>query len=369
MEELAKRLKAERLKRGLTLQEVSAKSRINPTVLGKLEGCRFGEIGAPFIVEGLLRAYADALGVDAGPAAEEVRQDRAPDAERPERPGRGARNAVLAVCFMTALLVAALVWRVPPIHDDHGKVRPKEPERPAVTQPFAGPAVKEEAAAPSAEPPAPQKMETPPAASGQESGKGEPQAASPPEGNVSARPVSPSSEQSAAALPPASTGESQPEPNATPEPAPPVAPAAPTAVAPSGQHAGAVSPEPSSPAQNLAALPPPSAPGPEAPVPGTSEKIEPPPPCPPPPSRPEFHHLEIQADQKTWIQVKVDDSKPESELLQPGDVRRWQAREKVALTVGNGGGVRMKWDGSPVEITRKQGRVVRLTLPPKQAAP
>jgi len=33
------------------------------------------------------------------------------------------------------------------------------------------------------------------------------------------------------------------------------------------------------------------------------------------------------------------------------------------VVIGNGGGVRIKWDGKPVEISAKTGRVVRLTLP------
>ncbi len=75
------------------------------------------------------------------------------------------------------------------------------------------------------------------------------------------------------------------------------------------------------------------------------------------------HSLEIVTDQRTWLQVVVDGRNAETELLQAGEARRWQAMDKVDLVVGNGGGVRIKWDGKPVEISSRRGRVVRLTLP------
>jgi cytoskeleton protein RodZ len=75
------------------------------------------------------------------------------------------------------------------------------------------------------------------------------------------------------------------------------------------------------------------------------------------------HSLEIVTDQRTWIQVVVDGKNTETELLQAGETRKWQAMDKVDLVVGNGGGVRVQWDGKPVEISSRRGRVVRLTLP------
>ncbi len=75
------------------------------------------------------------------------------------------------------------------------------------------------------------------------------------------------------------------------------------------------------------------------------------------------HSLEIVTDQRTWIQVVVDGKNTETELLQAGETRKWKAMDKVDLVVGNGGRVRVQWDGKPVEISSGRGRVVRLTLP------
>ncbi len=75
------------------------------------------------------------------------------------------------------------------------------------------------------------------------------------------------------------------------------------------------------------------------------------------------HALEITAYQRTWIQVVVDGRNTQTELLEAGANRKWRARDKVDLMVGNGAGVRLWWDGEPVEISRRRGSVVRLTLP------
>ncbi len=74
------------------------------------------------------------------------------------------------------------------------------------------------------------------------------------------------------------------------------------------------------------------------------------------------HLLEMNAGQKTWIQVTIDGIKPESELLQPGERRKWKALERVDLVIGNRGGVQLKWDGRPVDLSNKTARVIRISL-------
>ena len=83
---------------------------------------------------------------------------------------------------------------------------------------------------------------------------------------------------------------------------------------------------------------------------------------PPAPVRPP-HSLEIVTDQRTWLRVVVDGKNTGTELLEAGETRKWQPMDKVDLVVGNGGGVRLWWDGKPVEISSGRGSVVRLTLP------
>lgn len=83
----------------------------------------------------------------------------------------------------------------------------------------------------------------------------------------------------------------------------------------------------------------------------------------PAPETPGAHRFGIEAVQKTWVQVTLDDKTTENVLLQPGDTRQWEAQKNVKAVIGNAGGVRMKWDGTPVEIPAKPGSVIRFTLP------
>jgi cytoskeleton protein RodZ len=75
------------------------------------------------------------------------------------------------------------------------------------------------------------------------------------------------------------------------------------------------------------------------------------------------HRLEVAADQKTWMQVKLDDGSTHSALLQPGDKRVWETKTSMSVVVGNAGGVRMRWDDKPVGSDGKPGQVLRFRLP------
>ena len=74
------------------------------------------------------------------------------------------------------------------------------------------------------------------------------------------------------------------------------------------------------------------------------------------------HRLEMETAQKTWIQVTIDGIRPQSELLQPGERRKWKALNKADLVIGNRGGVQLRWDGKPIELGNGKGRVIRLSL-------
>jgi cytoskeleton protein RodZ len=75
------------------------------------------------------------------------------------------------------------------------------------------------------------------------------------------------------------------------------------------------------------------------------------------------HLFSVEASQKTWIQVTMDDKESQNAMLEPGDKREWEAGNTMRIVVGNAGGIRMKWDGRPVEIPAKPGSVIRFNLP------
>jgi len=50
-------------------------------------------------------------------------------------------------------------------------------------------------------------------------------------------------------------------------------------------------------------------------------------------------------------------------MLRPGERREWSADRDLQVVVGNAGGIRMKWNGQPLEAPRDSGRVLRFRLP------
>jgi cytoskeleton protein RodZ len=77
----------------------------------------------------------------------------------------------------------------------------------------------------------------------------------------------------------------------------------------------------------------------------------------------EKHHFLVEANQKTWIQVTMDEKTTQNAMLEPGEKRHWEAEKNMKIVVGNAGGIQMKWDGRPVEIPAKSGSVIRFGLP------
>ena len=75
------------------------------------------------------------------------------------------------------------------------------------------------------------------------------------------------------------------------------------------------------------------------------------------------HRLEVEASQKTWIQIKIDGKRVQNATLRSGDKRGWEAESNIQVVVGNGGGVTMKWDGQALATKGKPGRILRLNLP------
>jgi cytoskeletal protein RodZ len=73
--------------------------------------------------------------------------------------------------------------------------------------------------------------------------------------------------------------------------------------------------------------------------------------------------LIVEADDKVWIQVKIDDKGTRSAMLRPGDKMEWVAEKSMQVVVGNAGGIRMKWNDQPVPTPRDPGRVLRFRLP------
>lgn len=80
-------------------------------------------------------------------------------------------------------------------------------------------------------------------------------------------------------------------------------------------------------------------------------------------SDPRKNRFEVEATQKTWVQVKVDGKKTLSIMLQPGEKREWEVEDNIQVVVGNGGGVNLKWNGQNLGSPGKPGRILRMRFP------
>jgi len=325
----------ERLRRGWTLKQVSDLTRISITVLKLLEEQRFKRIGEQRTVEMLLRTYANAFG-DEGLFSSSFPGGR---------PGRGAlqrdstklRSGQYLLPILAASLIVAVIAGLGLFHYKYGTwlVSSEKPipearienrtDRPETVENIVAPGAAEKNTLAGGERLAvgptgdenredEQKVEKANTAlSGEEANISSPSEQSPAVGRVQTEQQEASANEDAGRdRRPASTSASDHAATVSKEqPGSEAAPNAPTANARSG-----------------------GAP----------------------------HRLEMEAAQKTWIQVTIDGIKPRSELLQPGERRSWNAFERAELVIGNRGGVQLKWDGRPVELGGGTARVIKLSL-------
>ncbi len=71
----------------------------------------------------------------------------------------------------------------------------------------------------------------------------------------------------------------------------------------------------------------------------------------------------VEANDQTWVQVRIDEKEARSAMLRPGDKREWTAQKGMQIVIGNAGGVSMRLDDQPIRASREPGRVLRFKLP------
>jgi len=79
------------------------------------------------------------------------------------------------------------------------------------------------------------------------------------------------------------------------------------------------------------------------------------------------HNLSISATDTVWILLTIDGDDKKEMLLNAGETAFYEAYRSMNLVVGNAGGVKLKFNGKPIENLGEKGQVVRLDLP--SAAP
>ncbi|RKF21044.1 helix-turn-helix domain-containing protein [Altericroceibacterium spongiae] len=156
---VGERLRTEREKQGLTLQDVAKESRIPLRHLQTMEADKFADLPGRTYAFGFTRSYAKLLGLDQDEFVEQVHSEL--DAQEPDKPTRpanfepgdparvpSARLGWLAVVVVIALLIAGFVF-LKPIYAPSG-------ELPSLTEQEQAQQAAEQRATASAERPATQ---------------------------------------------------------------------------------------------------------------------------------------------------------------------------------------------------------------------
>ena len=69
--------------------------------------------------------------------------------------------------------------------------------------------------------------------------------------------------------------------------------------------------------------------------------------------------VEVEAVERAWILVQADKDPGQQVMLSPGERVRWSAEEKIRLTLGNAGGVRVSLNGKLQGPYGASGKVVK----------
>ncbi len=69
--------------------------------------------------------------------------------------------------------------------------------------------------------------------------------------------------------------------------------------------------------------------------------------------------VDVEAIERCWVKVQADHASAQEVMLNPGDRNRWKAQERLTLTLGNAGGVRVSLNGKLQGPFGGRGKVVR----------
>lgn len=76
---------------------------------------------------------------------------------------------------------------------------------------------------------------------------------------------------------------------------------------------------------------------------------------------PEFYtgvNIELIAQAKAWVQIRVDGNKAFEGMMEPGTRRSWRGEERVEVRCGNAGGVEAVVNGESIGLLGENGQVV-----------
>lgn len=69
--------------------------------------------------------------------------------------------------------------------------------------------------------------------------------------------------------------------------------------------------------------------------------------------------LSIEAVEETWIKILIDGDEVREALLNVGDSINFNARKNFSLTIGNAGGIKIKFNGKELKTLGPSGKVIK----------
>jgi hypothetical protein len=69
--------------------------------------------------------------------------------------------------------------------------------------------------------------------------------------------------------------------------------------------------------------------------------------------------LEVEAVERAWVMVQADHDPSQEVMLSPGERVRWSADQRLTLTLGNAGGVRISLNGKLQGPYGGSGKVIK----------
>jgi cytoskeletal protein RodZ len=299
MKSLGELLQAERQARGITLEQISADTRISMDMLRAIEHGNIEQLPAPVLTKGFLKAYAEKIGLDPEGVIVEYQNliEQAGDQQEKietfhQRLNPRSSNKKLFVLVIALTLLTSLIffWYRP------SSIRKQSTS--SSLENSVSPAVVDQRAV-----------------------------NSDPDSGIKQRKSSQSSKQNLPEL------LSRTEP-ASSKLGSQTAPAASTRSEGSKTAAGSVSTSGERPA---------------------TEVIY--------PSAQSQYLLRAEAAETTWIRISTDETGEYEYLLQPGEQLTWRASSTFKLLVGNAGGIQLYLNDKPLKRLGETGQVVFLKLP------
>lgn len=77
------------------------------------------------------------------------------------------------------------------------------------------------------------------------------------------------------------------------------------------------------------------------------------------------HTLQIAAQQACWVRVQADGANVRSFEMKQGETSFWPFKRSLELTLGNAGGVTIRYNGQPYALNARSGEVKTVQFPPR----